>query len=119
MSLPRLVAAAFVALLLHSSVMFAAQTASCIFETFSAPLGYSFSQIQGVSDDGTVVGQLMNNKTLQFVAFTHSSGGVFTEYAAPKSAATWLYGRNGSGTNAGFYQDSAYPGHIHGFLLGR
>jgi hypothetical protein len=51
------------------------------------------------------------------VAFTHSSGGVFTEYAAPKSAATWFYGRNGSGTNAGFYQDSAYPGHIHGFLL--
>ena len=117
LSLPRLIAAAFVALLLHSSVMFAAQTASCIFETFSAPSGYSFSQIQGVSDDGTVVGQLVNNKTLQFVAFTHSSGGVFAEYAAPKSAATWLYGRNGSGTNAGFYQDSAYPGHIHGFLL--
>ena len=117
MSLPRFVAAALVALLLHSSVMFAAQTASCIFETFSAPSGYSFSQIQGVSDDGTVVGQWMNNKTLQFVAFTHSSGGVFAEYAAPKSAATWLYGRNGSGTNAGFYQDSAYPGHIHGFLL--
>jgi hypothetical protein len=79
LSLPRLVAAAFVALLLHSSVMFAAQTASCIFETFSAPSGYSCSQIQGVSDDGTVVGQLVNNKTLQFVAFTHSSDGVFAE----------------------------------------
>lgn len=117
MSLPRLVAAALVALLLHSSVMFAAQTASCIFETFSAPSGYSFSQIQGVSDDGTVVGQLMDNHTLQFVAFTHSAGGAFTEYAAPKSAATWLYGRNATGASAGFYQDSAYPGHIHGFLL--
>src|SRR5260370_30314734 len=117
MSLPRLVARAFVVLLLHSSMMYAAQTASCIFETFSTPSGYSFSQVQGVSDDGTVVGQLMDNKTLQLVAFRRSAGGVFTEYAAPKSAATWLYGRNGSGTNAGFYQDSAYPGHIHGFLL--
>jgi probable HAF family extracellular repeat protein len=117
MSLPRLVLAAFVTLLLHSSVMYAAQTASCTFDTFSAPSGYSFSQIQGVSDDGTVVGQLMDNNTLQLVAFKRSAGGAFTEYAAPKSAATWLYGRNGSGTNTGFYQDSAYPGHIHGFLL--
>jgi hypothetical protein len=117
MSLPRLVPAAFVALLLHSSVMYAAQTASCTFDTFSAPSGYSFSQIQGVSDDGTMVGQLMDNKTLEFVAFKRSAGGAFTEYAAPKSAATWLYGRNATGVGAGFYQDSAYPGHIHGFLL--
>ncbi len=26
-------------------------------------------------------------------------------------------GRNANGVNAGFYLDSAYPGHIHGFLL--
>jgi len=70
-----------------------------------------------VSDDSAVVGQLLDNNTLQAVAFTRSASGVFTEYAAPKSSSTWLYGRNGSGVNAGFYQDSAYPEHIHGFLL--
>jgi uncharacterized membrane protein len=117
MNLPRIVPAAFVALLLHSSVMYSAQTASCIFNTFSAPSGYSFSEVNGVSDDGTVVGQLSDNNTLQLVAFMRSSSGVITKYAAPKSAATWLYGRNATGANAGFYQDSAYPGHVHGFLL--
>ncbi len=117
MNLPRLVPAAIVALLLHSSLMHAAQTASCIFDTFSAPSGYSFSQVNGVSDDGTVVGQLSDNNTLQLVAFTRSAGGVITKYASPKSAATWLYGRNATGVNAGFYQDSAYPEHVHGFLL--
>ena len=117
MNLPRIVPAAFVALLLHSSVMYSAQTASCIFNTFSAPSGYSFSEVNGVSDDGTVVGQLSDNNTLQLVAFMRSSSGVTTKYAAPKSAATWLYGRNATGANAGFYLDSAYPGHVHGFLL--
>jgi uncharacterized membrane protein len=117
MNLPRIVPAAFVALLLHSSVMYSAQTASCIFNTFSAPSGYSFSEVNGVSDDGTVVGQLSDNNTLLLVAFTRSASGVLTKYAAPKSAATWLYGRNATGANAGFYQDSAYPGQIHGFLL--
>ena len=117
MNLPRIVPAAFVALLLSSSGMYAAQTASCIFNTFSAPSGYSFSEVDGVSDDGTVVGQLSDNNTLQLVAFMRSSSGVITKYAAPKSAATWLYGRNSTGANAGFYLDSAYPGHVHGFLL--
>jgi hypothetical protein len=117
MNLPRSVAAAIFALLLHSSVMHAAQTASCIFDTFSAPPGFSFSQVQGVSDDGTVVGQLLDNNTLQLVAFTRSASGVITDYAVPKSSATWLYGRNGSGANAGFYQDRATHQHIHGFLL--
>jgi uncharacterized membrane protein len=117
MSLPRLVPAALVALLLHSSLMHAAQTASCVFNTFSAPSGYSLSQVNGISDDGTVVGQLSNNSTLQLVAFTRSASGVITKYAAPKSRATWLNGRNATGVNAGFYQDSAYPGHVHGFLL--
>ncbi len=91
--------------------------ASCNFNTFSAPSGYTLSEVNGVSDDGTVVGQLVDNKTLESVAFTYSASGVFTEYTAPKSSATWMYGRNGSGINAGSYQDSAYPGHVHGFLL--
>src|SRR5271157_3148840 len=117
MNLPRSVLVVIVTLLLHSSVMHAAKQASCTFDTFSAPSGYSLSQVDGVSDDGTVIGQLVDNNTQQFVGFTRSASGVFTEYAAPKSSSTWLYGRNGSGVNAGFYQDSAYPGHIHGFLL--
>jgi hypothetical protein len=117
MNLPRLVPAVIVTLLLQSSVMQAAKNASCTFDTFSAPSGYSFSQVQGVSDDGTVVGQLIDNKTLQYVAFMRSQSGVFTEYAVPKSSSTWLYGRNGSGDDAGFYQDTTNPEHVHGFLL--
>ena len=111
------VSAIIATFLLQSVAMHAVPTASCTFDTFSAPSGYTLSMVQGVGDDGTVVGQLIDNKTLEYVAFTRSSSGVFSEYAAPKSASTWLYGRNGSGVNAGFYQDSAYPGHIHGFLL--
>jgi hypothetical protein len=117
MNLPRLVPAVIVTLLLQTSFVHAAKTASCTFDTFSAPSGYSFSQVEGVSDDGTVVGQLVDTKTQQYVAFTRSAGGAFTEYTAPKSSSTWLYGRNGSGDNAGFYQDSANPENVHGFLL--
>jgi uncharacterized membrane protein len=117
MSLPRLVFAAILIALLPSAVTHAEDIASCNFTTFSAPSGYTLSEVNGVSDDGTVVGQLVDNKTLASVAFTYSASGVFTEYTAPKSMATWLYGRNGTGINAGSYQDSAYPEHIHGFLL--
>jgi len=119
MRLPRLAFAViiFVAPFLSSALMHAAQNASCTFNTFSAPSGFSLNQVNGVSDDGTVVGQLVDNKTQESVAFTYSASGVFTEYTAPKSLATWMYGRNGSGLNAGSYQDSAYPGHVHGFLL--
>jgi hypothetical protein len=117
MSLPRLVSAVIVAVVLCSSVMHAVPPASCVFDTFSAPAGYTLSQVNGVSDDGTVVGQLVNNKTEEFVAFTRSPHGVITEYAAPKALSTWLYGRNGVGANAGFYQDIVYPQHVHGFLL--
>jgi len=113
----RLVPAVIGTLLLQSSLMHAAKTASCTFDTFSAPSGYSFSQVQGVSNDGTVVGQLINSKTLQYVAFMRSQSGVFSEYAIPNSSSTSLYGRNGSGDNAGFYQDTANPEHVHGFLL--
>jgi hypothetical protein len=117
MSLRRSVPAIIITFLLHSAVMHAVQNASCTFNTFSAPSGYSLSEVDGVSDDGTVVGQLLNNSTLQAVAFHRSASGVFTKYAAPQSSATWLYGRSGVGVNAGSYQASAYPGHIHGFLL--
>jgi probable HAF family extracellular repeat protein len=117
MSLPRLVSGVIVTFLSLSAVMHAAQTASCTFDTFSAPSGYSLNTVDGVSDDGTVVGQLLDNKTLALVAFSYSSSGVFTEYSAPKSQSTQFYGRNGSAANAGSYQDVKYPGHVHGFLL--
>src|SRR5260370_23760118 len=111
MGLPRSVSAIVVTLLLHAAVMRAADQASCVFNTFSAPSGYSLSQVNGVSDDGTVVGQLSNNATLQSVAFTRSPSGAITRFSAPKSSATWLNGRNGTGVNAGFYLASAYPSH--------
>jgi uncharacterized membrane protein len=117
MRLRRSLPAVIITFLLQSAVMHAVQNASCTFDTFSAPAGYTLSMVQGVSDDGTVVGQLVDNKTLAYVAFTRASNGVFSEFSAPKSASTWLYGRNGAGVNAGFYQDSAYPSDIHGFLL--
>ena len=110
------IAGIIMTLLLHPGVMHAA-TASCTFNTFSAPSGYSLSEVNGVSDDGTVVGQLVNNSTQQSVAFKRSASGVITKYTAPQSSATWLYGLNGTGLNAGYYQASAYPGHLHGFLL--
>jgi len=117
MSFRRFALAIVITLLLQSAVMHAATTASCTFDTFAAPSGYSFSLVGGVSDDGTVVGQLLNNSTQQSEAFTRSASGVITKYTAPQSANTWMYGRNGSGLNAGYYQASAYPGHLHGFLL--
>jgi hypothetical protein len=117
MNLPRSLATLAVTLLLQSAVLYAAQTASCTFDTFTAPSGYTLGQVQGIADDGTVVGQLVDNKTQDSVAFTRAPNGVITEYAAPKSASTWMYGRNSGGENAGFYQDSTYPGHVHGFLL--
>jgi hypothetical protein len=117
MDSPRSASVIIVALLLHSGAIHAAQQASCTFQTFSAPEGYTFSQVQGVSDDGTVVGQLLDNATERFVAFQRSASGVITRHAPPQSSATWLYGRNGIGDNAGFYRDTTHPENVHGFLL--
>ena len=77
--------AVIVTFLLQTAVLHAAQNATCTFSTFSAPSGYSFNTVQGVSDDGTVVGQLLDNSTQQSVAFVRSASGVFTEYTAPQS----------------------------------
>jgi len=117
MGLPRLTFAIFTAVLLQSVAMFAATNASCTFDAFTAPSGYTFSQVEGVSDDGSVVGQLVDNKTQKLVAFTRSPSGVFTEYAAPGAAITWMYGRNRSGASTGYYQDAKAPGHLHGYML--
>jgi hypothetical protein len=117
MNLPRSIPAIIVTLFLYSVSLQAAQTASCSFNTFSAPAGYSLSLVNGVADDGTVLGQLVDDKTLEFVAFTYSPNGQFTEYTAPQSSSTWLYGGTAAGVNAGSFQDTAYPQLMHGFLL--
>jgi uncharacterized membrane protein len=106
-----------VALFLHVAALHAGEVASCTFDTFSAPVGYSFTQIEGISDDGTVVGQLVENQTQQWLAFSRSAGGVITMHSAPGSSSTWLYGRNGVGDNTGFYQDRIHPERVHGFIL--
>jgi uncharacterized membrane protein len=116
MFLSRHVPVIVITFLLFTALAHSIQNASCTFHTFPAPAGYSFGAVQGVSDDGTVVGQLIDKNTQQFVAFSRSAGGVFTKYTAPKSQNTWLYGRNDSSVSVGTYQDSAYPGHLHGFL---
>jgi uncharacterized membrane protein len=116
MTLPRTLAVALLLSLLPSS-SFAATQAACAFTTFSAPLGYTLSEVDGVSDDGTVVGQLENKSSLALAAFVRTASGKFTVYAAPKSSMTWLYGRNANGVNVGFYLDTASIPHVHGFRL--
>lgn len=112
-----LIAIFAIALFLPAIMHAGEPTASCTFDTFAAPSGYSFSAINGVTDDGTVMGQLLDNNTQQMMGFTYSAKGVFTKYAAPKSLTTWFYGGNASGLNAGTYQASAFPAGMHGFLL--
>src|SRR5437899_12758411 len=91
MRLPR---AAFASLLFLSAASYAANQASCTFTTFSAPAGYSLAQVNGVSDDGTVVGQLEHHNSGAFVAFSRSAAGKFTLFAPPNSAFTWFNRRN-------------------------
>ena len=117
MNFPRSFTSISVALLATSFLAHAAMQASCTFETFAAPSGYTLSQVQGINDEGTVVGQVVNNTSMKFVAFTRSSSGVITLYQAPQASSTWLYGRSGIGVETGFYQDSVHPEQVHGFLL--
>ncbi len=106
--------AMFVSLMLFPVVSFAANQASCTFTTFSAPAGYSLAQVNGISDDGTVVGQL-EDKAGNFVAFSRTATGKFTTYAAPNSNFTWFNRRNLAGVNVGSYLDNANIRHVHGF----
>jgi len=100
--------------LLPASSALAANQASCTFTTFSAPAGYSFAQINGISDDGTVVGQLEDKSSGSFVAFSRSAAGKFTVYAASNSDFTWFVNRNAAGVNVGSYLDNRNPPHVHG-----
>ncbi len=45
---------------------FCATKASCTFDTFDVPSGYTLNTVEGIGDDGTVVGQLIVNKTQAF-----------------------------------------------------
>jgi len=115
MGLSRAALAVVVLLLLFSTVAYAANQASCTFTTFSAPAGYTLAQINGVSDDSTVVGQLENKNTGALVAFSRDANGHFTLFQAPNSQLTWFSHRNRSGVNVGSYLDNARIPHVHGF----
>jgi hypothetical protein len=101
--------------LISISPAFGAAKASCTFDTFDVPSGYTMNSVEGIADDGTVVGQLIDNKTLVPVGFMRSSGGEFTMYSAPASSNTWIYQQNATGTSAGSYLDSKFK--VHGFTL--
>jgi hypothetical protein len=60
---------------------------------------------------------VIDNRTLQFLAFKRSTSGVITEYTAPQSSSTWLYGRGGIDVDAGYYQDKVNPERVHRLLL--
>jgi hypothetical protein len=98
-----------------SSALFAATKASCTFDTFTVPSKYTLSALQGVSDDGTVVGQLVDNTSQLSVGFMRSSSGTITVYSMPKSLTTSLYSDNATGTSAGSYEDATSK--MHGLTL--
>lgn len=103
------------ALLLSVAPALHATKASCTFDTFDVPSGYTLNTVEGIADDGTVVGQLVDNKTQNLVGFMRSAGGDFTVYSAPKSSMTWLYQQNTTGTSSGSYMDGKSK--VHGFTL--
>jgi hypothetical protein len=116
MRLPRAVLTTVALLFLLSVASYAAHQASCTFTTFSAPAGYSLAQVNGVSDDGTVVGQLEDNNSGSFVGFSRTATGKFTTFAAPNSNFTWFNRRNLAGVNVGSYLDNGRTPHVHGFV---
>lgn len=104
-----------VLLLSNSVASFAANQASCTFTTFTAPAPYSLAQVNDITDDGTVVGQVEDLNSGAFVAFSRSASGTFTIFDAPNSIFTWFSSRNLPGVNVGSYLDNARIQHVHGF----
>ena len=100
---------------LLAPALHAGTKASCTFDTFDVPSGYTLNDVEGIADDGTVVGQLVDNKTQNVVAFMRSQSGDFTVYSAPKSSMTWLYQQNSIGTSSGSYLDTKSK--VHGLTL--
>jgi hypothetical protein len=101
--------------LLLTAISFAANQASCTFTTFSAPAGYALAQVNDITDNGTVVGQVEDQRSGAFVAFSRAADGKFTIFDAPNSIFTWFSSRNGAGVNVGSYLDNARIQHVHGF----
>ena len=114
MGLRRFIFAIFVSFLSLSAALHATQ-ASCTFDTFTVPSQYTLNTVQGVGDDGTVVGQLLDNNTQLLVGFLRSPSGNITVYSAPQSTTTGFYGENATGTSAGTYMDKGQK--VHGFTL--
>ena len=112
---PAILFSPFLFRFLSLSAALHAKQASCTFDTFTVPSQYTLNAVQGIGDDGTVVGQLVDNKTQHPVGFMRSPSGTITVYSAPNSTTTWLYGENATGTSVGSYLDKASK--VHGFTL--
>ena len=115
MRFPRAVFGLLISWFALSTITFAANQADCTFTTFSAPMGYTLVQVNDVTDDGTVVGQLEDNNSGAFVAFSRTAAGKYTIFDAPNSIFTWFSSRNKAGVNVGSYLDNARIQHVHGF----
>jgi hypothetical protein len=115
MSSPKIVLAVIVVFAVCAASR--AATAPCTFVTFNPPSGYTLSTVEGIGDNGTVAGQVVNNKTLAQEGFVRSPKGAFTIYAAPDSSVTWMYGHNGTDTSVGSYIDNSDKPTVHGFSL--
>jgi hypothetical protein len=115
MRLPRAAFGLLFSLFMLSALSLAANQASCTFTTFSAPQGYALAQVNDVTDDETVVGQVEDLNSGAFVAFSRSSNGKFTIWDAPNSIFTWFSSRNLTGVNVGSYLDNGRVQHVHGF----
>jgi len=113
--IPRHIGFAVFLLLFSVAPAFCGTKASCTFDTFDVPSGYTLNTVEGIADDGAVVGQLIVNKTQAFVGFIRSTSGDFTIYTAPKATMTWLYQQNATGTSSGSFLDNKSK--VHGFTL--
>ena len=116
MRLPRAACWLLVSLVLLPAFSWAGNQASCTFNTFSAPKGYALAQVNDITDDGTVVGQVEDLNSGAFVAFSRSADGKFNVWDAPNSIFTWFASRNLSGVNVGSYLDNGRVQHIHGIV---
>jgi len=115
MGLRHSVLATLAVCLLSSTALYGKKVASCTFDTFTAPSGYTLDTVQGIGDDGTVVGQLIDNDKQVGVAFLRNPSRKITVFSAPQSLGTWMYGQNGTDTSDGYFLDS--KGSLHGFTL--
>ncbi len=114
MTLPRTLAAALLLSLLPPS-SFAATQAACAFTTFSAPSGYTLSEVDGVSDDGTDgrnangvnVGFYLDTASIPHVHGFRLQGTQFSAVNYPLAVSTWALGINQLGAVVGAFSKSS------------